>query len=480
MPLAEIELKLEISPADLEKIALSSFLGEPAATLELHSVYFDTGDCRLFDNGFTLRIRRSGDKSIQTVKATGSNASLFARSEWETPAKTNIPVFDYNSPLLNRFGPIERDLVVQFEVVTNRRIWNLTESTTSIEVAADSGTVIAGDRQAPFHEIELELKGGEPRQLFALARKVNAIVPVKIGVQSKSERGYRLLSAMRSAAKAEAIDLEQRLNAGESFRMIALSCFRQFRLNETLLLQRGNAGSLHQARVAMRRLRSALSLFKPLLDENAKRFSDEFRWLANTLGETRNLDVLLLKATDGELREKLEAARKSSYDGIVEALGSARSRTLMLDFNEWLLCGDYAKHPDCEKPVEDFAAKALDRMRKKLKQHGRDLSGIDDEHRHEARKDAKKLRYAAEFFAPLFTDKRGLRRYKNFNKAMESLQDRLGALNDLAIGHDVLKKYGIEETPEAQKLIFYADKSQLIDKAQTALDDVLDAKKFWR
>jgi inorganic triphosphatase YgiF len=50
MPLAEIELKLEISPADLEKIALSSFLGEPAATLELHSVYFDTGDCRLFDN----------------------------------------------------------------------------------------------------------------------------------------------------------------------------------------------------------------------------------------------------------------------------------------------------------------------------------------------------------------------------------------------------------------------------------------------
>jgi hypothetical protein len=44
----------------------------------------------------------------------------------------------------------------------------------------------------------------------------------------------------------------------------------------------------------------------------------------------------------------------------------------------------------------------------------------------------------------------------------------------------VLKKYGIEETPEAQKLIFYADKSQLIDKAQTALDDVLDAKKFWR
>jgi len=318
--LAEIELKLEISPADLEKIALSSFLGQPAATLELHSVYFDTGDCQLFDNGFTLRIRRSGTKSIQTVKATGSNASLFARSEWETPAKTNTPVFDYNSPLLNRFGPIERDLVVQFEVVTNRRIWNMTEGAASIEVAADSGTVIAGDRQAPFHEIELELKGGEPRQLFALARKIDAIVPVKIGVQSKSERGYRLLSAMRSAAKAETIDLEPRLNAGESFRMIALSCFRQFRLNETLLLQRGNAASLHQARVALRRLRSALSLFKPLLDENARRFSDELRWLANTFGEARNLDVLLLKVADGELREKLETARKSANGGIVEAL----------------------------------------------------------------------------------------------------------------------------------------------------------------
>ena len=478
--MAEIELKLEISPADLEKIALSSFLGQPAATLELQSVYFDTGDCRLFDNGFTLRIRRSGDKSIQTVKATGSNASLFARSEWETPARTNTPVFDYTSPLLNRFGPIERELVVQFEVVTNRRIWNLTEGTSSIEIAADSGIVTAGDRQAPFHEIELELKGGDPRQLFTLARKINAIVPVKIGVQSKSERGYRLLSAMRNAAKAEAIGLEPRLTADEGFRMIALSCFRQFRLNETLLLQKGHAGSLHQARVAIRRLRSALSLFKPLLDENAKRFSDEFRWLANTLSEARNLDVLLLKAADGKLWEKLENARKGSYDDIVEALASDRSRTLMLDFNEWLLSGDYAKHPDGEKPIEDFAAKALDRMRKKLKKHGRDLAEIDDEHRHEARKDAKKLRYAAEFFAPLFADKRGLRRYKNFNKAMEALQDRLGALNDLAIGHEVLKKYGIEETPEAQKLIFRADKSQLIEKAQIALDDVLDAKKFWR
>ncbi|MFK3667039.1 CHAD domain-containing protein [Ochrobactrum teleogrylli] len=478
--MTEIELKLEISPADLEKIALSSFLGQPAATRELHSVYFDTGDCRLFDHGFTLRIRRSGEKTIQTVKATGSNASLFARSEWETPARTNTPVFDYNSPLLNRFGPIERDLVVQFEVVTNRRIWNLTEGTSSIEVAADTGIVMAGDRQAPFHEIELELKGGDPRQLFALARKINAIVPVKIGVQSKSERGYRLLSAMRNAAKAEAIGLEPRLTADEGFRMIALSCFRQFRLNETLLLQKGHAGSLHQARVAIRRLRSALSLFKPLLDENAKRFSDEFRWLANTLGDARNLDVLLLKAADGELWEKLETARKGSYAEIVEALASDRSRALMLDFNEWLLCGYYAKHPDGEKPVEDFAAKALDRMRKKLKKHGRDLAEIDDEHRHEARKDAKKLRYAAEFFAPLFADKRGLRRYKNFNKAMEALQDRLGALNDLAIGHDVLKQYGIEETPEAQKLIFHADKKQLIEKAQTALDDVLDAKKFWR
>ncbi len=104
----------------------------------------------------------------------------------------------------------------------------------------------------------------------------------------------------------------------------------------------------------------------------------------------------------------------------------------------------------------------------------------EDEHRHEARKNAKKLRYAAEFFGSLFAGKRAARRYKRFIDAVEKLQDQLGALNDLATGPDVLDKYGLRDHPEADRLVSHADKSALIHKAQDALDDVLDAKRFWK
>ncbi len=78
-----------------------------------------------------------------------------------------------------------------------------------------------------------------------------------------------------------------------------------------------------------------------------------------------------------------------------------------------------------------------------MKKHGRDLANADDGVRHELRKDAKKLRYAAEFFASLFERKGEKRRYKRFVKALQSVQDQLGSLNDLATAPAVLEKLGM-------------------------------------
>ena len=478
--MAEIELKLDLSHLEMDSLVASDLLGEPAETVEQHSIYFDTDDRRLFNAGFTLRIRRSGAARTQTVKATGPSASLFARSEWETAVETDVPALDHTSPLLNQFGDIREDLLPQFEVSIDRRIWNLVENGSKIELAADRGTAAEADRQAPICEIELELKDGDPKDLFALARKIEAIVPFKFGVHSKAERGYRLLAAAQHVHKSAEIDLEWRSSAVDGFKAIAQACFRQFRLNENVLLHRRSAEALHQARVAMRRLRSAVSLFKPVLDDEARRLSGEFRWLAGVLGEARNIDVLLPKAKDGDFADRLQQAREAAYDEVENALGSPRARALMLDFHEWLHTGAYLDGPAKDKTIGEQAVEALDKMRKKLKKHGRDLAHVDDEQRHEARKDAKKLRYAAEFFKTLFADHKEARRHKRFIKAMEELQDQLGALNDLATGPSVLEKHGLQDHPEAASVILHADKRSLIAAAQAALDDVLDTKRFWR
>ncbi len=479
--MTETELKLEILPTDLDALLGSDLLGEPSDIIDQHSTYFDFEDRRLHEAGFTLRIRQSGDARIQTVKASGPGASLFARGEWETPAAGDMPVFDHSNPLLNEFGDVASALSSQFTVSVQRRVWNLKESGSEIELVIDLGNVVSGDRQTPILEMELELKQGKAGDLFAFARKIEAVVPFKFGVLSKAERGYRLMQAQQTVVKAEPIELVRETTVADAFQTIAGSCFRQFRLNEAILLDRRNAEALHQARVALRRLRSALSLFKPLFrEETAERLSGEFRWLAGVLGEARNLDVLLPKAS--ALRPRLEEERTSAYDDVFEALVSYRARALMLDFNEWLHCGEYLSLTDeqARKPGVEFACAALDKKRRKLKKQAHDLAGIDDEQRHDARKGAKKLRYAAEFFGSLFADKGDARRYKRFIAAMETLQDQLGALNDLATGPDVLAKYGLQDHPEAEKLILHGNKSALIRKAQDAVDDLLDANRFWR
>ncbi|WP_438618885.1 CHAD domain-containing protein [Oryzifoliimicrobium ureilyticus] len=105
---------------------------------------------------------------------------------------------------------------------------------------------------------------------------------------------------------------------------------------------------------------------------------------------------------------------------------------------------------------------------------------MDDEHRHQARKDSKKLRYAAEFFCSLYSDEKGQRRHRRFVKAMEELQDQLSELNDLATGPSVIEKYGLEGFSETQDLLSHAKKDDLIKNAQSALDEALDSKRFWR
>ncbi|MBB4568935.1 CHAD domain-containing protein [Rhizobium leucaenae] len=481
---SEIELKLELSTKAARRLLGFNPLTNPDKVLKQTSTYFDTGDHKLLQKGFTLRVRRTGDVHVQTVKAVGQSQSLFARSEWETPIEGDKPVVDDSSPLKTEFGE-ELAVSPAFNVEIERRVWTVEENGSRIEVVIDQGSVVSGDRNSAVREAELELKDGNQRDLFVFARKIEAVAPIRFGVRSKAERGFALIEQQKSVFKAEPIHLDQNMHASDAFQTIAASCFRHFRLNEDVLLRQRNAEALHQARVGLRRLRSDFSLFKRMLPgDEPQRLKDEFRWLTGVLGEARNLDVLLAKATDPDLRGRLKDAREAAYDEAVEGLNSSRARALMLDFNEWLRCGEYLSLPETEDvrglQASEFAEMALDRMRKKLKKHGQVLAKVDDHQRHEARKDAKKLRYAAEFFESLFDDKRGVRRHRRFIGAMEKLQDHLGSLNDLATGPNVLSKHGLTDHPASDSVLSHTDKDASIDDSQVSLDDVLDAKRFWR
>jgi inorganic triphosphatase YgiF len=385
--------------------------------------------------------------------------------------------------MIGQFG-CDLSLEPVFDLSVERQLWNVEENGSRIEFVIDAGEANSGDRSSSIREAELELKDGDPSDLFVFARRIDAVAAFRLGVRSKAERGFVLIEAQKPAYKAESLHLGRDMTAVAAFQAIASSCLRHFRLNEDALLEKRRPEALHQVRVALRRLRSAFSLFKPIVSgDEPVRLNGELRWLATVLGEARNVDVLLRKAQDPDLVSKLKAARQETYEEAIEALNSSRARALMLDLHEWLQCTDHLANSgllaSAVPRAQDFAARVLEKKRKRLKKDGKALSTIDDEHRHEVRKDAKKFSYAAEFFRPLFDDKRGARRHKKFLNAMETLQDDLGALNDLATGPCVLEKHGLAGHPDRDSVIPQADKQFLVEKAQASLDDVLDTKRFW-
>ncbi|MDB5682500.1 MAG: inorganic triphosphatase [Sphingomonas bacterium] len=486
----EIELKLDVDPGSLPALeALPLLAGVAARSRQQSSTYFDTPAQALRGAGLSLRIRETGGRRVQTIKVdAGAAAGLFARREWECDVAGDAPDLGGANEALSALipGKAPLDLRPAFVTEVNRTIWDVTLEGSRVELVLDEGRIACGDRIATISEIELELAEGKPAALFAIARAIAAHLPVRAGVLTKSERGYLLLDNRQArAAKAEPVRLTDDLRAADAFQAIVRSCLRQYRLNETLLLATRAPEPLHQARVALRRLRSALSLFKPLVeDDRFEHFRGELRTLAAVLGEGRNIDVLVERLGDGPLGDRLRTAREEVYDRIADVLARPATRMLVLDLSEWSALGGWREAEETaplrRRSAEKFGRDLLDRYRKRIRRRGKRIDRIDDEGRHEVRILAKKLRYAAEFFSDLYNEKPAPRRRKAFLAAIEQLQTALGNLNDQATGQGVLETLGLSPDESAKLLGERVDRAAMLAQAVDAYDELMDVKRFWR
>ena len=506
----EIELKLECELSDLTTLQNHPLLQEASEQDEadLSSVYYDTADRSLRQAGLGLRVRRNGERFIQTLKAEGEG--LFDRLEWEQEiaGPEPDPVAWADTPLAKILSRKD-ELQPLFTSAVTRRTYLVQQGSSRIEVALDSGriTAAADDRIVPICEVELELKDGAAGDVFALAHAIAALVPLRLGVRSKAERGYALAAGTHDRVrKAEPVPLRENMNAAEAFQAVAHACLRHMRVNEEILLQGRDAHALHQVRVAIRRLRSAFSLFGDLInDSQGRHIRDEIKRLTQPLGHARNLDVFLATTLPAErerhpdeigllgLETQLEDQRSKAYEDVGILLQSAEWRALLLDLAAWINAGPWLKDEAKkrvtlrEEAARDFAARELDRRRRQVKRRGRDLDDLSPEDRHQVRIAAKKLRYGAEFFAGLYPDKKAVKRHTAFVKALAELQDHLGELNDIATGHEVVRDLVGQHAGTATLFaagITAADlkarSRKLLAAAADAHEDLVDAKPFWR
>jgi CHAD domain-containing protein len=337
--------------------------------------------------------------------------------------------------------------------------------------------------------------------LFALARELQSKADLTLLFESKAERGYRLIGHDGVAAlRAQNTAIGPKTTGAEAFQVIARDALVQVAGNARLLQRAHNPDVLHQARVGLRRLRAALWAFKAMLDaEGLNAARNETRWLAGELAEARDIDVFLQRAqTQDDIEEDpgraaffraLRIAQAEAYERALAALRSDRFRAMLLRLAEWIEAGAWLRLAnDQQRDLREGAAAALaapimDKLDRRVRRRSRKFMHLDAVARHDLRKQAKKLRYAAAFFGEAFPQHP--KRRERFLAALRGLQDRLGELNDIAVARTVAMRAVGRRSGE---VAFAAglevgrltrDEDATLEAANDALKDFRQVKPFW-
>jgi len=475
----EIELKLEVPEAALVLLTRTPLLRKSRVRSKrpasLISVYYDTDTGKLRKHGFTLRVRRIGKRHVQTIKRiSGAGSAVMDRLEWEQEIEDGRPTFAMvrNTSLKSILSKkLQAKLKPLFETRVRRKVFSIQSGSSEIELSIDRGTVVAGWRSSPICEVELELKRGDATDLFKVAHAFAEQVPVQLSVVSKSERGYSLITDSKpSAVGAAPIAVSPNANFQAAFQTIARACLHQIVANQDLT-RSGNSEGLHQTRVGLRRLRACISLFGAmLLDPASLTIKGELRWIAGELGPARELDVLIKGAAKpatvagsqrpgvATLTRDLRRKRSEAFACVRLAMESRRFRLLVLDLAAWIEAGDWTRIDDDPAganrglPVVLAAAAQMNRRRNKIVKRGKKLDHLDPTSLHRIRIQAKKLRYAAEFFSATFPGKKATRRHKTFIKSLQWLQETLGDLNDISVHEGIAERLAdVHSTGNKQK-----------------------------
>jgi inorganic triphosphatase YgiF len=419
-------------------------------------------------------VRSTPSGFVQTVKPLAPGAGLFARKEWEAEVESIDPNLGAlaDTPLADLAdGKRLRKLVPVVTSEVRRTSWLLNEPDSSLQLDLDQGLIEGGGREQPVSELEIEVRRGDPEAAAQLARTISNSTPLRIGVLSKAERGFALASgAAGKVTKAEPVAVDARMSTAEGFVAIIAACLRHYRLNEPLVVAAKDAAALHQSRVAMRRMRSALTLFKPVLsDTEFPRLREELRWFTNRLGDARNLDVYLDDGANEKDRAEIEAKRDRAYRAVIRSTNSKRLRKLMLDLVLWASLGEWRSGVKSIGALPRYAVKRVDKLWNGIEAAGERLAIMDEDSRHRLRIEVKKMRYALEFFRALFRSE--AQDQERFADAIEDLQESLGALNDIVTA----RRFALHDEADDQR-----KERRLVKQAERAFSELVEIGPYWQ
>lgn len=442
---------------------LSPFEVARATRQQIQDAYFDTEDRLLLRAGYKLRFRNDGTAAEATLKTLArSGSGLKVRREFNQPLpdpkitdirKVRGPV----SGLIESIAP-RKELVKLFTVNTRRTSHDL---------------LLKGQRVAELilddFDIE-EIKKGKKKRLLVEVEVADGKRERLQSFVEKMQRGCRLDRAAQSkfAAGLESTGLEPRVvpelgplslkpgaTASDLAFFVLRSHFEPFLLREPGIRLGQDPEELHQMRVSIRRLRSAIRFFSDLLPASIVRTQNSLKWIGRGLGAVRDLDVKLQdeqawkSLLPDEDRESIEPLiqlasrqREQARKKMLRMLNSKRYRQFVANFSERLRRGPTDQQLQFADHTHASLVERLRRIYRKTIKRGKKLnasSRIEDFH--QLRIQCKRLRYALEFCAPVFEGSE-----RKLHRRLVRLQNKLGRLNDASVHlHDL--KVLIENPP---------------------------------
>lgn len=444
-----------------------------ATTQHLRSVYWDTPAHDLAADGLGLRIRDAAGTFIQTLKSQDIGGGLVSdRAEDEavrkgadrttTPDLSLVADKALRRRARNALGKASVRPLFESVITRTQRIYE-TEAGDRFAVVLDEGYVAlveATDSRVPVCEIEIERITGSPAALFRAARALAARYPMSLGARSKAARGYMLASCRDGGAvpvtpskvieKAGKSSVLPGMTLPQVYAVTLTRGVNQIVGNLEAVTEHRFPDGIHQMRVTIRRLRAAVSAFHKVIPlAGTRSLFTRMKALFSIMGTARDLDVFCTETLPGmvatcadagpgaapdmvALAAAAEELRRDAWSRVLAAVRAPEFTQMLLEAGELAIAAGHATLDDRgsrqgRSPAR-FARTRLEAQWQEAVISHHDLAGLSNDERHELRKQLKKLRYEAEFFAPLWP----AQDIKPFMRRMKRVQDEFGLINDVA------------------------------------------------
>lgn len=484
----EIELKFQI-PENKRESILKALQRKSVQHTQIQNLYFDNKKFDLFQHAVLLKQRLENDQWLQILKTVSHHSTaqfeikeLLSSNENKILVEHDLKNKRIPKDIQKLIANIADQLQIQFTTQSERSSTLFNFQNSQIIVELDRGLMQVNQDQFEIYELRFKLKQGTIQDLISFILPRVKRYALWLDTRSHIQQGFQYAQNLQETPAQLQIPLHLNKNDSteQALKKVIHHCLQHLLPNSTAIAsQQFNSEHVHQARVAIRRLRSALKTFSNWSQHIDLTWQNELTNLFRKLGTSRDLSMFyeeLLPQLDALNAPKIQLERLPQHENhkLSDAFKSLNFASLVLSLIQFVYQDN---HGQTSKSVEKSIHKKLQQLHQSIQSDAENYLNLDIETQHRTRKRLKRLRYSIEFISSLY-DQSSI---KTYLKALKPAQDSLGKYNDLIVAENLLKPYVMTQ-PEVWFALGWiaAEKQNALIQSQQDLLHFAQIKTFWK